>query len=137
MKNLVILKKQHVEVLEIIKSIENLIWRGDFEETAKDIAYKINNLAGKLKMHLASEDNFLYPNLMNNNNENIKHTAQTFNNEMGNLTDTFATFVKKYNIPSKILQNKDNFPMESKKMFTLIRDRINKENRELYPLLED
>lgn len=137
MNNLVILKKQHLEVLELMKIIEALIKRGDFEVTAKDIAYNINNMAGKLKVHLVSEDKFLYPNLMSSDNENIKNTAYSFNNEMGSLTESFTSFVKKYNIPSKILQNSGSFTVESKKVFALIFDRINKEDSELYPLLEE
>ena len=136
MSNLTMLRKQHTEVLEIMSNIDTLIKKGNFDIIAKDIAYNINALAGKLKMHLMSEDKFLYPNLVNSNSNDIKHTAQTFYNEMGDVAEIFTSFVQKYNVPSKILQNREAFHMESKEVFNLVISRINKEDIKLYPLLE-
>lgn len=130
------LRKQHTEVLEIMSNIDTLIKKDNLDTSAKDIAYNINALAGKLKMHLMSEDKFLYPNLVSSNSEDIKHTAQTFHNEMGDVAEIFTSFVQKYNVPSKILQNRETFHMESKEVFSLVTARINKEDIKLYPLLE-
>lgn len=106
MSNLAMLKRQHTEVLEIMNTIETLIRKGDLETTANTIAYNINALSGKLKMHLMSEDKFLYPDLMNSNNKDIKNTAQTLYDEMSGIAGIFTYFVQQYNVPSKILQNR-------------------------------
>ena len=137
MSNLNMLKRQHSEVLTIIDNIENLIMDGDLDANAKEISSNMNMMAGKLKMHLMSEDKFLYPNLMKSNRVEVRNIAQTFNNEMGNVSDMFTDFVQKHNTATKILQNKESFLMESKKIFKIIKDRISKEDCELYPLLED
>lgn len=137
MSNLAMLKRQHTEVLEIMNTIETLIRKGDLETTANAIAYNINALSGKLKMHLMSEDKFLYPDLMNSNNKDIKNTAQILYDEMSGIAGIFTSFVQQYNVPSKILQNSEPFYMESKKIFSVISNRINKEDNKLYPLLED
>ena len=137
MSNLSMLRKQHTEVFEIMNNIDTLTKKGDLDIIAKDIAYNINALSGKLKMHLMSEDKFLYPTLVNSNSKDIRNTAQIFYNEMGDVAETFTSFVQKYNVPSKILQNKETFHMESKKVFTLVMARINKEDSKLYPLLEN
>jgi len=136
MSNLNMLKRQHSEVLSIIDNIEAQIMNGDLSARVKNISYNINILAGKLKMHLVSEDKYLYPNLMNNSTEKIRSTARAFNTEMGSLFDVFTSFVQKYNTPNKILNNKENFHNESKKIFRMIKDRIGKEDRELYPLID-
>lgn len=137
MSNLNMLKRQHSEVLTIIDNIENLIMDGDLDANAKEISSNMNMMAGKLKMHLMSEDKFLYPNLMKSNRVEVRNIAQTFNNEMGNVSDMFTDFVQKHNTATKFLQNKESFLMESKKIFKIIKDRISKEDCELYPLLED
>lgn len=136
MSNISLLKKQHESILEVIKHLEELIENSDFEKSAKDIAYGINNLSGKIKMHLMSEDKYLYPELMNSKNSDIKNTARMFNDEMGSLAGAFADFVQAYNIPAKIIENKSAFVEESAKVFGLVIKRIDKEGGRLYPLLE-
>jgi len=130
------LKRQHGEVLTIINNIKNLMDNGNLDKNVNNISFNINILAGKLKMHLISEDKFLYPQLMNNDKEDIRDTAYNFYNEMGSVADILTSFVKKYNVPGKILQSKEDFITESRKVLNLIQNRINKEDKKLYPLLE-
>ncbi|SHI76192.1 hemerythrin domain-containing protein [Lutispora thermophila] len=136
MSNLNMLKRQHGEVLTIINNIKNLMDNGNLDKNVNNISFNINILAGKLKMHLISEDKFLYPQLMNNDKEDIRDTAYNFYNEMGSVADILTSFVKKYNVPGKILQSKEDFITESRKVLNLIQNRINKEDKKLYPLLE-
>ncbi|WP_110953703.1 hemerythrin domain-containing protein [Anaerosinus massiliensis] len=135
MRNLDMLKKQHSEILELVKKIETLT-RQDVKDVAKEIAFHINALSGKLKVHLMSEDKFLYPDLMKNQNEIVRNTAQKFNEEMGGLADTLNTFVQQYNTYSKILQNENSFKSESKTIFRVIMDRMHREDHNLYLLIE-
>lgn len=135
MRNLDILKKQHSEILALVEKIETLT-RQDLKEAAKEIAFHINALSGKLKVHLMSEDKFLYPDLMKNQNEIVRDTAQKFNAEMGGLADTLNMFVQKYNTYSKILQNENSFKAESKTIFHVIMDRMHREDHKLYLLIE-
>ena len=135
MSNLTNLKRQHKEVLLLIKNIETLSLN-DLELFAKDIAYNINALSGKLKMHLVSEDKYLYPDLMNSHNKVVKETAQKFSDEMGDLASLFQSFVCKFNVPSKILQNKKLFINDSKRILDIIKRRIKNEDKMLYPLIE-
>ncbi|WP_101697956.1 hemerythrin domain-containing protein [Clostridium minihomine] len=137
MGNLTNLKKQHTEVLELIKNIEKLSYPNMKEEAASEIAYCINTLSGKLKMHLLSEDKFLYPHLLNHQNKAIKDTAHRFNTEMSGLSEQLKDFVSQYNTPAKILQNKNEFMAKSPEVFRLIRERIKKEDHDLYPLLDE
>jgi len=135
MSNLDMLKRQHKDILAVINNIEKLIANNSLDTDAKDISYNLNILSGKLKIHLISEDKFLYPQLMNSNNENIWNTAHAFNYEMGSVAESFASFVQRYNVPGKILNNKEGFIAESKIIFDMIKNRINKEDNKLYPLI--
>ena len=90
----------------------------------------------KLKMHLLSEDKYLYPDLMNSHNKVVKETAQKFSDEMGDLANSFQSFVYQFNIPSKILQDENLFINDSKRIFDIIKKRIKSEDKMLYPLLE-
>lgn len=135
MSNLEMLKKQHEEVLILIHNINQLASKGP-EENAKEIAFQINALSGKLKMHLMSEDKFLYPSLTQSSNPTIRNTANTFQKEMGSLAELFLVFSQKYNIAMKIAENKVSFLTESKQIFQKIESRMKKEDIQLYPLLK-
>lgn len=133
MDNLDMLKKQHSEVLAMIKNIDTLILVGP-KEKANEIAFNINTLSGKLKMHLMSEDKFLYPGLMNSSNNEVRDTAKEFNREMGGLAEQFSSFVQQYNTPFKIIQSENSFLTDREKTFSLIIERIRREDGKLYPL---
>jgi hemerythrin-like domain-containing protein len=137
MGNLSNLKKQHDEIADVMTNIENLIKKGGLESTAKDIAFGINAMAGKLKMHLMSEDQYLYPQLMNSTDIHLRTTAESFYAEMGQLAEVFTKFVQEYNVPAKILKDTEKFKIDCKKVFDAVRSRISKEGNKLYPLLEE
>lgn len=136
MNNLEMLERQHREVESIIKAINTMI-SADPEAKANDIAFQINTLSGKLKMHLMSEDKYLYPALMHSDNQEVRDTAQNFNQEMGSLAVLLNSFVQQYNTPFKILQSKNSFLSDSKKIFSQIEERIHREDGKLYPLAEN
>lgn len=135
MSNLDMLEKQHEEVLILIHNINQLASKG-LEDNVKEIAFQINALSGKLKMHLMSEDKFLYPSLTQSSNSTIRNTANAFQKEMGSLAELFLVFSQKYNIAMKITENKESFLSESKQIFQKIESRMKKEDIHLYPLLK-
>lgn len=135
MSNLDMLEKQHEEVSILIHNINHLASKG-LEDNAKEIAFQINALSGKLKMHLMSEDKFLYPSLTQSSNSTIRNIANAFQKEMGSLAELFLVFSQKYNIAMKITENKVSFLSESKQIFEKIESRMKKEDIHLYPLLK-
>lgn len=137
MTNLSNLKRQHIEIIDNVKIITKLIHDKNFENNSNDIARNISILAGKLKIHLSSEDKFLYPNLLNHNHTEIRKKANQYVDEMGNLTVIFTDYKNKFNTKSKIMNNIDQFIKESKSIFNAIEKRIHKEDKELYVLLDN
>ena len=109
----------------------------DLEEESSEIAKNINLLSGKLKIHLESEDKFLYPNLLKNENEKIKNIAKCYIDEMGDIFNIFNNYKNQFNTRSKIINNKDNFVINTKEVFDKIEKRMKKEDKELYTLLQD
>jgi iron-sulfur cluster repair protein YtfE (RIC family) len=135
MSNLNMLKIQHEEMLTLIQTIEAAAVNPT--NNAAEIAHNINALSGKMKIHLMSEDRFLYPSLAQSENPVIKATAKQFSQEMGGLAEQFTLFVQRYNIPSKITEAQTAFLADSRNIFQTIRERMTREDRSLYPLLEN
>ncbi|GAA0123545.1 MAG: hemerythrin domain-containing protein [Clostridium argentinense] len=136
MANINNLTRQHIEILEMIYNIRELMNK-DLEEESSEIAKNINLLSGKLKIHLESEDKFLYPNLLKNENEKIKNIAKCYIDEMGDIFNIFNNYKNQFNTRSKIINNKDNFVINTKEVFDKIEKRMKKEDKELYTLLQD
>ena len=81
--------RQHNEISEVLDQIKLLIDK-DVVSNATQLAELINNLAGKLKIHLTMEDKYLYPSLKN---EIVsKQIALKFEEEMGNISVIFNEF---------------------------------------------
>jgi len=129
------LKRQHNDILSVINEIKGIIRAGNLEETAANIANLISVLAGKLKVHLSAEDEFMYPSLLNSKNSEISSTAKKFTDEMGSISKELLEYKERYNTKSKILLNKYGFLNETENIISMLENRIAKENEVLYPLI--
>ncbi|EKQ50945.1 MULTISPECIES: hemerythrin domain-containing protein [unclassified Clostridium] len=129
--------REHKGIFEEINYINSLTNKNDLESNLLDITSHINKLAGKLTIHLGSEDKFLYPNLLNCGDNKIKNLANSYINEMGGISDIFKNYKNNFNTKSKILSlGISTFIFETKKMLKSIEARINKEESELYKLIK-
>ncbi|ASW44321.1 hemerythrin domain-containing protein [Clostridium isatidis] len=127
------LERQHTEIKELFKKLDNHIKSSNLEDNIDDMVWDINTLAGKLNIHMKTEDKFLYPELINSNNDKLKKIATEYSEEMGDIHNIFTEYKNKFNTKNKILSNKAEFIKESQKVLTLLVNRIQKEDLKLYP----
>jgi hypothetical protein len=90
--------REHKSIWEEINFINEKIIEENLLENLLEMTSHINKLAGKLKIHLGSEDKFLYPNLLNDRDSSIKQMANSYIHEMGGIADTFTTYKDKFNV---------------------------------------
>mgnify|MGYP003762264047 CR=1 FL=1 len=100
------------------------------------IAMQINMLAGKLKIHLNTEDEHMYPLLLADGDKEIKEMAKLYMDEMGYINEEFAKYKNSFNTKSKIEKNVENFKAETKRIFEILENRVLKEETELYPAIK-
>jgi hemerythrin-like domain-containing protein len=130
------LKKQHNEFESILQELEQKLESEDkIVENAFSLTMLIANIAGKLRIHLGSEDKYLYPKLLESPDQKVKTTAQEFIKEMGDLADTFESYKSKYMNVKNIRTNPQDFISETKSIIQAITKRVEKEEQELYTLL--
>lgn len=127
------LERQHKEIWEIFFSIEKVLNLKDVAENIDALVKNINTLAGKLNIHMNSEDKFLYPELIKSDNEKLRNMAIEYSTEMGDISTKFNEFKNKFNTRNKIINNMDAFLVESKEILKVLHNRLNKEDRYLYP----
>jgi hypothetical protein len=129
------LKRQHTEIKEILAELKQNLNNEDISKDAFSIAAKISNLAGKLKIHLNTEDRYMYPQLFTSTNAEIQRTAKAYYDEMGTISSDFMAFKDKYNTRTKIINEPHAFKREFKRMLGIIEDRMAKEDANLYNII--
>ncbi len=136
MLDIAILKRQHEEIHDVISEIrESIKAEGNLENRASDIAQKINLLAGKLKIHLGTEDRYMYPYILEKGNHELKKVAEEYVEEMGDISEKFSEYKTRFNTKSKIISDLEGFLSESAKILRMIEERIKKEDTNLYRVL--
>ena len=127
------LARQHNELYKLLAEMKSLGY--NIEANADKIALNINLLAGKINIHLQSEDKYLYSLLLNSQHTEVRKIARDFIAEMGHIAKTFNEFKIKFNTKNKILNNINEFKLEYPKIMNAISNRLNKEDKKLYVLL--
>ena len=127
--------EQHEAVEAEISIIKKLVTEHDLEKNASEIALHISTLAGKIKIHLAMEDQYLYPNLQKSKDELVRKLAVSYQTEMGNLAENFVAFKDKYNTKPKIIMNQNTIKQDINQIFGAIEKRVQKEENELYQFI--
>lgn len=127
------LARQHNELYKLLAEMKSLGY--NIEANADKIALNINLLAGKINIHLQSEDKYLYSLLLNSQHTEVRKIAKDFIAEMGHIAKTFNEFKVKFNTKNKILNNINEFKLEYPKIMNAISTRLNKEDKKLYVLL--
>ncbi|WP_187116213.1 hemerythrin domain-containing protein [Treponema pectinovorum] len=126
---------KHRIVQEYLQTIDKLAKQG-VKENATEIALNINKMTGIIKMHLASEDKLLYPELLASKSENVKKITKQYMDEMGDLYKAYGNFAEEFRTPSKIEENSQKFVESFKAVEAALNTRIAREEKELYPLAE-
>ena len=127
--------RQHDEIWEVLGEVKSIIDENIIENNPMAVATQINQLAGKLKIHLSAEDQHLYPFLLKSNDEKIKKLAMEFMEEMGNISLEFTNYKDKFNTKTKILSDVTLFKSETIRIFKILENRIKKEDKNLYPVI--
>ncbi len=129
-------RKQHGEMVQIVKEISKYLNPDAAHKNATELSKLLSALAGKLKMHLVMEDDGLYPTLITHTDPNVRNLAAQFRAEMGNLKPVVEGYTKKWMLPKTIQDNPTDFIKETKNLFDALAKRIERENNELYTMID-
>lgn len=136
MANINNLERQHSEIKDSVLKIKQVADSNDMKADLDILVREINTLAGKLNIHMNSEDKFLYPALIESNDEQLRQIAKQYSEEMGNIHKGFNDYKNKFNTKTKILGDEVGFLKESKEIIKLLEERVSKEDLYLYPKMK-
>lgn len=131
------LRIEHAELLGLASKLATLLNTPENRSaTATGLRETLVKMNAKLGLHLAMEDKDLYPSLMKSTHGEAAAVAKRFVDEMGGIGAAFKEYLKKYPTGAVIEANWDAFKSESVGILGVLGNRIEKEERELYPLLD-
>lgn len=133
--NLERFKSDHVAILSSVTELKRLVQAG-IHENADSIASTIVKMSSTIKLHLAVEDNMLYPALAKSANPEAARKGQAFQSEMGSIANAYLAFARKWNLGSLVAAQPEVFRADANGIFKALQQRIQRENEELYPLAE-
>lgn len=130
------LQSQHEACLAIVQDIQVRSVHIPDRPSAVEITLMLARLTGILRIHLALEDEILYPALRNARDPEVARAAERYWREMGGLADGFLDFVDRWKRADALLADADRFRAESKLVFSALAERIEREHAEIYPMAE-
>lgn len=128
-------RQDHAAILVSIETLRQWVQAGVIEH-AEEIARAIVSMSSSIKLHLAAEDRMLYPTLVNSTDPEVARIATGFQCEMGSLAGVYMEFSRRWNLAAKVAADADGFRREANQVFKALHERIQRENQELYALVE-
>lgn len=129
-------REQHASLVKGIGAIERLARPDEVGSKAPELLRLLMELAGQLKLHLALEDESLYPRLVKATDPKTAETARRFQREMGGLRRAFEAFLADWSTAAKLQANPARFGEAWAGIVKALGARVEREEKELYPLAE-
>lgn len=126
-------KTQHQRIRELSDQIRTALKLPDPARAAATARDHLAKMAGTLTVHLAAEDQVLYPRLSADKRREVSEVARRFQQEMGGLKETFGNHVKRWTSDT-VATDQAGFARETLALLGALATRMDREERELYPL---
>jgi hypothetical protein len=128
------LRRQHTEILGLASEINTALLENP--PPIEHIGKLLPALAGRISMHLAMEDNALYPKLLDSPEAKIRNTAGEFITRMGDFKKIFGDYHQRWNSNLKVKDSFNKFRRETQMILAALTQRISREDEELYDVAD-
>lgn len=128
------LRQHHNELVDLVGQIQKCL-SGNAAAEVEKISGLLTTMTGKLTVHLAMEDNVLYPHMIAAPDAATSSAAKKFQTEMSGIKDVYIAFTKKWG-KTAIANDTAGFAKDFSGIAAALAQRITRENNELYPLAD-
>lgn len=129
-------KHQHNDILRSIATLRALTHAG-VEANAAAIAQGIVAMSGTIKLHLAVEDQVLYPALQRGDNAELARMGRQYQNEMASIASAYDGFARRWNRAESVRRDTQGFRNEANVVLRQVFERMQRENHDFYPRIEE
>lgn len=129
-------QRQHEELARLATEIVAHLTIEGLERDHHEVRRLVARFAGKLRMHATMENEALYPRLRAHPDPEIRAAAERLWNEVGTIYSQFAEYSDRWLVGDAIARDPRTFVQDTHRLFATLGKRMQRENRELYPLVE-
>ncbi len=130
------LRQQHDLVTIMTDHLRDLVRRHRPGDSAIAIATQLARLLRARRIHLAEEDEYLYPALIAIKDRRAVALAERYQAEMGSLAWDLEDFMQHWSSSAVIALDFASFEIALDVLLTMLFARIERENDQLYPLAD-
>jgi len=130
-------RDQHDELLTLASEVSDQLNVEELSKDASEIVITLTKLLRKLHIHLAIEDKSLYPRLLEHSDETVRSMAKAFIEEMGGIAKAVKGYKAIWHDALKIQSDPTGFIEQTNGIIEALGNRIEKENNELYKIVDD
>jgi len=134
MSELMKLQDEHATLAGLFRRLEQAIKSAEVPSQVELFEVR-RQLLSTLLAHLKLEDWALYPRLIESGDPQVAAAGQAFKDEMGGLAPAFLAYANKWDANS-ITADWPGYCGDTRAILGALTNRLNRENRELLPLLE-
>jgi len=128
--------RQHENIKKSAIKLANMIRAGELEENTLVAGGLVKKLLFDITSHLKIEDEKVYPMLESHSDTRVRTVSLAFRNEMGRMAPKVVTWGERWDSNS-ISSEPNAFINETRGIFQMLKNRIEREEKELYPLLSN
>ena len=128
-------RAQHADLASLAQQLARMVDGLKSDADCDQVRAELNKLAGKLSVHLAMEDDALYPRLKQHEDAELRQAAERFDREMGGVAGAFKAYNQRWD-GRAIKADVQSFAADTKKVMTVLMNRIQQENTGLYALAD-
>lgn len=128
-------KHQHVDIKRRITALRDLT-RAGVTENAEAIALDIVAMSAVIKLHLAVEDQVLYPALLADRQSDLARLAQHYQSDMVPIAAAYDAFARRWNTSQRVRDNANGFRDDANLVLRRLHERMLREDVEFYPQIE-
>lgn len=131
------LREQHDRILEVSQQMtQRLASAEPAESKAVALRKLLSTLVGKLTIHLAMEDESMYPLLLKHPDARLSQLGRRYMDEMGGLSKEVRSYADRWPSAVQIQRDLPRFSEETSRVLQALHERVGRENDELYPLID-
>ena len=127
-------KHQQTDILELAKRISDRLDEGPLTAQVDEILFMLRGLKDKVTIHLAAEDQLLFPRLEQNTSDELVFMARQFRSELAILCQEIAEFTARWDDKNIILVQPSRFLRETGGLLAVLGHSLERERVRLYPL---
>ena len=128
-------KHQHGDIKRRIAELRDLA-RAGADTHAEAIAQGIVAMSALIKLHLAVEDQVLYPALQADRQSDLARLARHYQSDMVPIAAAYDAFARRWNTSQRVRENAAGFRDDANLVLRKLHERMLREDRDFYPQIE-